>query len=182
VRKQLLLLFSLLISINSYGEVKLDFSSDTFCDQSPKVQVRNNLFYLPNTQKPYSGENICVYSLNGQYHSKGRIINGLREGAWSLWYENGQLAAEMNYKNGKLDGKYSVWNESGLITNEYLLEDDEEISSKTITYHKNNFKREERNWKDGKLDGNITAWDKDGKKILKRKYKDGVCISGDCPD
>jgi hypothetical protein len=63
MKKLLILLFSLLISFNSYGEAELDLSSDTFCDQS---QVRDGLFYLPNTEKPYSGKNICVYLLNGQ--------------------------------------------------------------------------------------------------------------------
>ena len=66
MKKLLILLFSILISFNSYGEVELDFSSDTFCEESPKVQVRNNLYYLPNTEKPYSGKNLCVYLSNGQ--------------------------------------------------------------------------------------------------------------------
>jgi len=28
----------------------------------------------------------------------------------------------------------------------------------------------------------VTIWGETGKKILKRKYKDGECISGDCPN
>ena len=100
MKKLLILLFSLLISFNSYGEVELDFSSDTFCDQSPKAQVRDGLFYLPNQQKPYSGENLCVYLSNGQYYSRGEIKKGMREGKWEYWHENGQIEAEENYKYG----------------------------------------------------------------------------------
>ena len=102
MKKLLILLFTLLISLNSYGEVELDFSSDTFCDQSPKVQVRDGLFYLPNQQKPYSGENLCVYLSNGQYYSQGEIKKGLRDGKWTEWYENGQKEWEENFKDGDL--------------------------------------------------------------------------------
>jgi hypothetical protein len=71
MKKLLVLLLSLLISFTSYGEEEeLDFSLDTFCDQSPKAQVRNGLFYLPNQEEPYSGENLCVYLSNGQYYSR----------------------------------------------------------------------------------------------------------------
>ena len=101
MKKLLILLFSILISFNSYGEVELDFSSDTFCEESPKVQVRNNLYYLPNTEKPYSGENLCVYLSNGQYYSRGEIKNGVREGKWEYWHENGQIEGVGNYKDGK---------------------------------------------------------------------------------
>ncbi len=178
MKKLLLLLFSLLISFNSWGEVELDFSSDNFCDQSPRIQVRDGLFYLPNTEKPYSGENICVYLSNGQYFSQGKIKKGLRDGTWSFWYENGQKKAEGNYKDGEFDGKATQWYEHGQIG-------------------------AERNYKDGKLDGKFTSWlqygqidgvayFKDDKLISEigyhengqieseKNYKDGECISGDC--
>ena len=87
MKKLLVLLFSLLISFNSYGEeVELDFSLDTFCEESPKVQVRNNRYYLPNTEKPYSGKTLCVYSSNGQYYSQGKIKDGLWDGKTTYWF------------------------------------------------------------------------------------------------
>ena len=136
MKKLLILLFSILISFNSYGEeVELDFSSDTFCDISPKAQVRNGLFYLPNQQKPYSGENLCVYLSNGQYYSQGEIKKGLRDGVWSFWNENDQKIEEVNYKDG-------------------------DLVDKTI-------------FKYSYFTGHLKS---------KKKYKDGKCISGDCPD
>ena len=105
MKKLLILLFSILLSFNSYGEVELDFSFDNFCNESPKIQIRNNLYYLPNKEKPYSGENICVYLSNGQYYSQGRVKNGLKEGTWRFWHENGQKSSEVNFKKGELDGK-----------------------------------------------------------------------------
>jgi hypothetical protein len=51
MKKLLILLFSILISFNSYSEVELDFSLGTFCDQSPKVQVRDCLFFTSPINK-----------------------------------------------------------------------------------------------------------------------------------
>ena len=111
MKKLLILLFSILIAscidtdidtdttiLEDYS--KLDFSSDAFCEESPKVEVRDGLFYLLNQQEPYSGENICVYLLNGQYYSQGEMKNGLKHGTWNLWYENGQKESQRNYKDG----------------------------------------------------------------------------------
>ena len=162
MKKLLLLLFSLLLSFNSYGkEVELDFSSDTFCDKSPKAQLREDdekgyLFYLPNQEKPYSGENLCVYLSNGQYYSRGEIKNGLREGKWEYWHENGQKKEERNYINGWERG------EGGSV----------------IVRYDNGQKRYEWNDnKDGKLDGKSISWNKDGQITSEKNYKDGELVS-----
>jgi len=162
MKKLLLLLFSLILSFNSYGkEVELDFSSDTFCDKSPKAQLREDdekgyLFYLPNQEKPYSGENLCVYLSNGQYYSRGEIKNGLREGKWEYWHENGQKKEERNYINGWERG------EGGSV----------------IVRYDNGQKRYEWNDnKDGKLDGKSISWNKDGQITSEKNYKDGELVS-----
>jgi len=206
MKKLLILLFSLLISFNSYGEVELDFSSDTFCDQSPKVQVRNNFYYLPNNDKPYSGENLCVYLLNGQYHSRGDIKKGLREGNWEYWYENGLKERKANYKDGKLigkteyfysengqkvletnwkddklDGKLTSWYENGQMKLESNFKDDKTEGRQTM-WHENGQMKVEGNYKDFKEDGKWTEWNEDGQIRSESTWKDGECISGDCPE
>ena len=138
MKKLLVLLFSLLISFNSYGEVELDFSFDSFCNESPKVQIRNNLYYLPNKEKPYSGENICVYLSNGQYYSQGRVKNGLKEDTWSFWYENGQKGSEINFKKGELEGKETNWHEDGWKESEQDVIDG---NGKTTVFHENGQKK-----------------------------------------
>ena len=106
MKKLLILLFSLTLSFSSFGEkIELDFLSGTFCDNSPKAQVRNGLFYLPNQEEPYSGENLCVYLSNGQYFSQGEINNGFRVSKWTYWKENGQIEKIEYYKDGKIDEK-----------------------------------------------------------------------------
>ena len=75
MKKLLVLIVLILLSFSSYSEEELDFSLDIFCEASPDVQLRNNLYYLPNQKKPYSGDNLCIYLSNGQYHNKGRMKN-----------------------------------------------------------------------------------------------------------
>ena len=92
---------------------ELDFSSTNFCDLSPKVQLRNHNFYLPNQDNPYSGENLCVYLINGQNYSRGDIKKGLRQDNWTYWHQNGQKMAEGLYLDGVPEGQWSFWDENG---------------------------------------------------------------------
>ena len=93
---------------------ELDFSSTNFCDLSPKAQLRNNNFYLPNQEKPYSGKNLCIYLLNGQYYSSGDIKEGLRQDNWTYWHQNGQKMAEGLYLDGvPAAGQWNFWDENG---------------------------------------------------------------------
>ena len=172
MNKLLLLLFSILISFSSYGEVELDFSSDTFCDQSPKAQVRNGLFYLPNQQKPYSGENLCVYLSNGQYYSQGVIKKGLRTGEWTYWKENGQKHQEKHYKNGEFDGKFSAWWSDG---SKHYVENykDGKLDGKQENWYENGQIQYEGYFKDGKYQGTQTYWYKTGQIKSESIYKDG---------
>jgi len=182
MKKLLTLLFSMLISINSYSEVELDTLSKKFCDHSSQVQLRGNLFYLPNQEKPYSGENLCIYLVNGQYYNQGEIEEGLRQGTWFYWHENGQkdkilwfqfgnlisetkflyygsdlIQSVETYKNGKLDGERTWWYENGQMKSEVK-------------------------WKNGIKNGKFTSWHENGQIKNESNFKDGECISGDCPN
>ncbi len=180
MKKLLILLFSILISFNSYGEVELDFSSDAFCEKSPKIQIRQGLFYLPNQEEPYSGENLCVYLSNGQYYSQGKINKGLRHSSWSYWNENGQKSSERNFIEGKLVGetKYEYfWNdqiESKITTK------DGEVDGIATSWYENGQKWMEGNYKDGEPDGELNSWYENGQISREANFKDDECVSGDC--
>jgi len=75
MKKLLILLFSLLISFNSYG----GWFDKTVCVETSDVQDRDGIIYLSNETKPFSGKNLCKY-------------------------DNGQKEKEGNYKDGKLNG------------------------------------------------------------------------------
>ena len=186
MKKLLILLFSILIAscidtdidtdttiLEDYS--KLDFSSDAFCEESPKVEVRDGLFYLLNQQEPYSGENICVYESNGQYYLQGVIKKGLRYGKETRWHENGQKWEEGNYKDGKRDGKWTYENENGKTYSRLAgIAADSITGSATIDdYYIVAYFHEEHNYKDGKKDGKSTMWHANGQKKYEGNYKDG---------
>ena len=128
MKKLLILLFSLLISFNSYGLIE-----KTVCIEILEypywydTQDRGRTIYLPNKTKPFTGKNLCEYE-SGQIKSEGKVKKGkLVSETRYRYHENGQLEVEQHFKDGKKDGK-------------------------EIYYWIGNFhgkKMIERNWKDG---------------------------------
>jgi antitoxin component YwqK of YwqJK toxin-antitoxin module len=149
--KKLLVLLLLSASVPTFAS-GLDFLFESFCYKSPKVQNRNGVFYLPNQQEPVTAENLCVYKGNGQYASKGNILNGLRDGKWTYWHENGQIRELGNYKDGRDEGKWTIWFDNGR-------------------------KQFEAYYKDGKADGKVMQWLEDGQVDKISNSRDGVLVS-----
>ena len=153
MKKLLVLLFSLLISFNSYGLFGL--FEKTVCVDTD-AQERDRVIYLPNETKPFTGKNQCKYE-NGQIESEGNVKDGKEDGKWTRWYENGQIMIVSNIIDGRVDGKVTWWYENGQKTGEQY-------------------------YKDGKHDGNHFLWYENGQINAKANWKDGKCISGDCPN
>jgi len=122
MKKLLILLFSLLISFNSYG-----FFHKTVCVDTD-AQKRGGLIYLPNETKPFTGSNLCKDEY-GQILSEGKVNNGkITSQTKYEYHENGQKLGEGNYKDGKLDGTSTYWHESGQIKTEKYYYNGECIS------------------------------------------------------
>jgi uncharacterized protein len=79
--------------------------------QFGQLQDRNGIFYLINSDKPYSGE--VVNYVGGKVDFEGRVENGLRESTWTYFYPNGQKKMEGNYKEGLKDGTWTYWKDNG---------------------------------------------------------------------
>ena len=100
MKKLIIFLFSIFISINSYGGI----FSETVCFETSG----QNIVFLPNDTYPYSGKYLCKYD-NSQKEKEGGYKDGRMIGKWTVWYESGLKKSEANYKNGKLDGKLIEW-------------------------------------------------------------------------
>ena len=133
MKKLLILLFSLLISLNSYG-----LFEKTVCVETDS-QLRDGVIYLPNKTKPFSGKNLCKYE-NGQNKSKGKVKDGKKNDIWTEWEENGQIKLEITYNFGQIVREKNYQN--GALINETQY-----------TYYENGQIRSERNYKDGKQHG-----------------------------
>jgi len=130
MKKLIILLFSIFISINSYSGI---FNEKNICFETDG----QNIVFLPNETNPYTGEYLCKYE---------NVI-----GKSTTWYESGQKKSEANYKNGKLDGKSTWWNKRGqkIRQKEYKSG---KLDGKLIEWFQFNgeIKREE-NYKNGKI-------------------------------
>ena len=108
MKKLLILLFSILISFNSYG-----LFEKTVCVETD-TQDRNGIIYLPNETKPFTGKNLCKYE-NGQYKSEGKFKDGIKDGKWTYWFKNGQIEFKGNVKKNIPDGLQTVFNKKGQL-------------------------------------------------------------------
>ena len=76
-----------------------------------QLQDRTGMFYLVNSDKPFSGE--VVSYANGKIEFEGKIEKGLREGTWTSYYTNGQKKMAGNYKEGVKEGTWTYWKDNG---------------------------------------------------------------------
>ena len=162
MKKLLLLLSSILISLNSYG----GWFDKTIC-YVKDGQVRNGVIYLPNKTKPFTGNNLCK---GKDSLARGKIKNGMKDGKWLLWdFKNKMI---LNYKDGKLDGKNTEWYDNGNKKEETDFKDDK-VDGKYTKWYYNGNKKEETDFKDDKIDGKEIYWDERGQKRSEGNYKDG---------
>ena len=152
--------------------------------------------------EPFTGLNICKYE-NGQMMLSGNVIDGKKEGRFTMFYENGQKVTELyfingkqdgtatswhnngqkaqvaNYKNGEEDGKFIRWYENGQKMSERTIKDGWEYGKETVWYE-NGQKSSEGNSEEGKAYGKHTSWHENGQIKSVKFFRDGECLSGDC--
>jgi len=71
---------------------------------------RDGVYYEKFSDVPFSGK------VTGSFN--GLIMNGKREGAWILYWNNGQLYSKRNYKNGKKEGAWVEYEKDGTLYRE----------------------------------------------------------------
>ena len=119
MKKLLILLFSILISFNSYGSYHS--YSETICVVTD-AEEKGGIIYLPSKTKPFTGKNLCKYE-NGQKKSEGNFKDGKRDGVYNSWYKNGQIKSERIYKEDEEIGKWTYWHENGQKEHEVNYKD-----------------------------------------------------------
>ncbi|MFL2510528.1 MAG: hypothetical protein ACJ0RE_05155 [Alphaproteobacteria bacterium] len=88
----LFVLFLSLISLNSNAGI----FDKTVCLETD-VQIRLGNIYLPNKNKPFTGNILCEYE-NGKTKIKGEVKDGKIDGELFMWYENGQKKVEATFE------------------------------------------------------------------------------------
>jgi antitoxin component YwqK of YwqJK toxin-antitoxin module len=100
--KKILLVTVILTILVACSSERVNFS---------QLQDRNGMFYLVNSDKPFSGE--VVSYANGRIEFEGKIEKGLREATWTSYYPNGQKKMAGNYKEGVKEGTWTYWKDNG---------------------------------------------------------------------
>ena len=167
MKKLLILLFSILVSVNSYG-----LFEKTVCVETD-AQLRDGVIYLPNKTKPFSGKNLCKYK-NGQNKSKGKFKDSKKDGIWTEWEENGyikleitynlgQILREKNYQNGvEINDTSFSFNENGLLETKGNYKDGNLVSETKYLYYDSGQKKQQSNFIDGIQDGKSIVWSENG--------------------
>jgi len=142
MKKLIILLFSIFISINSYGGI----FNESICFET----YEQNIVFLPDEADPYTGKYLCKHN-NGQKAKEGNYKDGKLDGKWTVWFESGEKGSESNYKKGKLDGKSTWWNKRGQKIRQKSYKNGK-LDGKLIEWFQFNseIKREE-SYKNGKL-------------------------------
>lgn len=106
--------------------VKLCFLLFIFCSCKREIVVEENkisddLIYLQNKNKPFSGKYKVVYNNTNLPKAVFSYKNGEVKGIATAFYKNGNKKWEGEYKNGMLEGKWIFWNENGTIKYELFF-------------------------------------------------------------
>jgi len=147
---------------------------------------KNGVMYLPNSDKPYTGEVFTNYS-TGEKEYQGTYEKGLLV-SYSYLIKDGSVKEPINYEttlierdgvfytkdtNKPYSGQVFSLNDVGKKKEEGILKDGKMISKTEWEWYNNGQKESEENFKDGKLDGLETQWNYNGKKFVEGTWKDG---------
>ena len=176
--KKLLILFLLSLGFvgNSYADIR-------HCSLEEAQSRGLERCYLKHEHDEYYVEFKC----NEGYIKKGNRC--LKEGETPqeefkkiILDENGQKKGESVNKDGKLF-KLTLFYKNGQKEIETVNIFDNGYWNEYFSWHENGQKESEYSYnKENKKDGKWTYWNEDGEITSEVIYKDGVCLSGDCPN
>jgi len=175
MKKFLILLFSLLLSINAYGETKIDYhvngqTKSTANYKDGELDGKWTAWH-DNGQKYEEGNYKPDKISGGSYRAGGHDD---KDGKWNWWYRDGQLWGYANYIDGNVVGKSTWWFQNGQKEFEENWKYGK-LDGKTTYWYITGNKKNEKNYKDGKLDGKSTFW-KSGK-VSSEVWEDDVLLT-----
>lgn len=126
-----------------------------------------------------------------------KMQNCVKDGKWTMWYENGAVYAEQYYKNGLMtgvwknyntdgsvadivdfdNGKASYFHKNGKLQSEGKITKQMGQEGKWTLYYENGKVNAEGNYVNGKKDGTWTWYDMNGKKTDEQVYQNGAIAS-----
>ncbi|HNZ71248.1 MAG TPA: toxin-antitoxin system YwqK family antitoxin [Prolixibacteraceae bacterium] len=109
------------------------------------IKEIDGIYFKGNT--PYSGD-FTIFHENGVPKIELLLVEGMKEGAVKVYFENGTLSEIRSYKKNVMDG---TW----------------------LTFNEKKVRIAEAHYLDGKKDGKWYIWDDDGRLIYELEYTNG---------
>jgi antitoxin component YwqK of YwqJK toxin-antitoxin module len=76
-------------------------------------EIPEDVFYLPDEIKPYTGKCLVYYANTEKIKDEMCFKKGLLHGKWISYYKNGSVKCTGYYEHGNLDGKWKGYDENG---------------------------------------------------------------------
>jgi len=124
----------------------------------------NGLYYDNTSDFLYNGKVVGI--------TRGRIINGKKEGEYKVYFKDRLLLSKSNYKNNKLDGERLEFYDNGKLISKKNYKDGK-LEGEYFDYYRFGQIQSKRNYKKGKLNGDYLVYYKNGQLYNKKTYIDG---------
>ena len=85
-----------------------EYDSMAVLDFTSEHRPLSVTYFKDNTEMRFQ------FNENYTINTKGRVVNGLKEGRWEFYYANGQKMLEANYSQGIENGAYNSYRENGV--------------------------------------------------------------------
>ncbi len=169
---------------------------------SGAAMAQTKTTFYPNGQKQAEGTllNADATVLSKDFESLPKetqlqkMQNCVKDGKWTMWYENGTVYSEQFYKNGLMtgvwknyhtdgtvadiidfeNGKASYFHKNGKVQSEGKITGQMGQEGKWTLYYENGQVNAEGNYINGKKDGVWTWYDVKGKKTDEQTYQNGT--------
>jgi antitoxin component YwqK of YwqJK toxin-antitoxin module len=124
--------------------------------------------YYDQNSNLYSGTYVEYYD-SGSKKVEMTVVEGVKQGPSTLFFENGKVKEVRSYFNNKMDGTWLTYDTSGVKTGEANYKSGKK-HGKWFIWDENGTKRYEMSYNDGAKDSTWTIWDETGKVVGKKKY------------
>ncbi|MCE1187618.1 MAG: hypothetical protein LWX56_00635 [Ignavibacteria bacterium] len=149
-----------LFSITLFVVISLLFCSCKNSISHDKLQVRNDIAYEVNQDKPYSGE-VVKKTSGGTKEYEENYVNGKLDGKTTWYHDNGKKSSVTNYVNGIIEGEKLEYYNDGNTQAVSNYKNGQCVSQ--TRFYKNGQKMFEGKFFDGEeLAGNVKYYDENG--------------------
>ena len=147
--------------------------SEETINKKKGITIKNGIVYELGTNQTYTGK--VTDTLSGQIMSY-EVVDGIKNGKFSVKDLNGKTIMEGLLKNNKNEGKWRYYYPNGKLESEGDFVSDT-VEGKWSWYYEDGIIKEEGFFKNGKREGVWILYDKEGKVKSTMNFKKGTKIS-----